>query len=181
MVITEDQLKNSCPGITKKNIDKYLPWLQTILPQYEIDTPLRLQHFIAQVGHESGSFLYYRELASGEAYDTGKLAKNLGNTPEADGDGQKYRGRGCIQVTGKSNYEACSEFLFGDDRLLETPEILELPENGVKAACWFWTYKGLNKLADTDNFNLITKRINGGTNGIDDRFKRLKLAKKYIA
>ncbi len=139
--------------------------------------------FIAQIGHESGQFRYVRELG-GDAYlakyDTGKLAQRLGNTPEADGDGQKYRGRGLIQVTGRANYEACSEALFGDSRLLATPELLEQPVYASMSAGWFWHRAGLNTLADKGDFLTITKRINGGTNGLEDREALYKLALEVL-
>ncbi|MCY1301190.1 hypothetical protein D9M70_507850 [compost metagenome] len=102
-------------------------------------------------------------------YDTGKLAERLGNTPEADGDGQFYRGRGLIQVTGKYNYTMTSIALFRDDRLVREPWLLEEPEWAVQSAGWFWFSKGLNVLADGGEFLRITKIINGGTNGLDER------------
>jgi putative chitinase len=139
---------------------------------YQINTRLRMAAFIAQVGHESGQFRYVRELGGDQylsKYDTGPLAKRLGNTPEADGDGQKYRGRGLIQITGHDNYLACSKALFGDDRLLRTPELLEQAEWAAKSAAWFWNSRNLNVLADAGDFIGITKRINGGTNGLEER------------
>jgi putative chitinase len=172
-MITIQQLKDSMPGITDKNITKYLPELNKSLPANGIVTPLRLSHFLAQVGHESLSFLYYRELASGAAYEG---RKDLGNTEP--GDGVKFRGRGAIQITGRNNYKAVSLFIFNDLRLLDTPELLELPENGIKAACWFWTTRKLNNYADADDLLTITRRINGGTNGLEDRKNRLLKTKK---
>lgn len=177
-MISIQQLRDSMPGISDKNITKYLPELNKSIPAYGINTPLRLAHFLAQVGHETLSFLFYREQASGEAYDTGKLATRLGNTPESDGDGQKYKGRGAIQVTGRSNYLAVSLFIFNDKRLLDHPELLELPEYGIKAACWFWSKNNLNYYADKDDILTITHKINGGTNGLDDRKIRLEKSKR---
>ncbi|PLP87833.1 lysozyme [Pseudomonas sp. FFUP_PS_473] len=140
--------------------------------KYGIVTRLRTAAFIAQIGHESGQLRYVRELG-GDAYlakyDTGTLAQRLGNTPEPDGDGQKYRGRGLIQITGRDNYEACSEALFCDSRLLNAPELLEHPVYACLSAGWFWHRAGLNTLADKGAFVLITKRINGGINGLADR------------
>ncbi|KPC00341.1 Chitinase [Pseudomonas amygdali pv. lachrymans] len=100
-------------------------------------------------------------------YDTGKLAERLGNTPEADGDGQFYRGRGLIQVTGRANYEECGEALGLD--LINHPELLELPQHAAMSAAWFWHRAALNTLADKREFVTITRRINGGTNGLADR------------
>jgi putative chitinase len=136
---------------------------------YEINTPQRQAAFLAQLAHESGEFKYMRELASGAAYDTGPLAKKLGNTPEEDGDGEKYKGRGPIQITGHDNYQKCSMSIYGDERLLDHPELLEQPFDGCMAAGWFWSTYGLNALADQFDFNGITRRINGGENGKADR------------
>lgn len=180
MTINREQLKNTVPLISEKNIEKYLPMLQKYMPQYGIDTLIRIRHFIAQIAHESGSFVYYREISSGAAYDTGAKAVSLGNTPIADGDGQKYKGRGLIQITGKSNYKKCSLALFNDLRLIDHPELLELPEWGTKSACWFWSSRGLNPVADTDNIKRITRIINGGSNGLADRIQFYERAKKYI-
>ncbi len=162
------------------NSARFAMYLEKYMPFYGINTLLRKRHFLAQVAHESGSFRYVSELASGVAYDTGSKAKMLGNTPEADGDGQKYRGRGLIQVTGKSNYKACSIALFGDTRLMDKPELLEQPEWAVKSACWFWWAHGLNRLADTDNIEAVTKRVNGGRNGLVSRKLYYEHAKSVI-
>ena len=148
---------------------RFTPFVIKYMPLFGINTLQRIRHFLAQVAHESGSFVYVREIASGAAYDTGSKAKMLGNTPEKDGDGEKFKGRGLIQITGKANYESCSIALFGDKRLLLTPELLEQPEWAVKSACWFWEKHGLSTIADKDNIELITKKINGGLNGIDSR------------
>lgn len=162
------------------NSARFAPYLEKYMPIYGINTLLRKRHFLAQVAHESGSFQYVREIASGAAYDTGAKAKMLGNTPEADGDGQKYKGRGLIQVTGKANYQACSIALFGDKRLMDKPELLELPEWAAKSACWYWESHGLNKLADTDSIEAVTRRVNGGHNGLDSRKAHYERAKQII-
>jgi len=149
----------------------------------KIDTPKRAAAFLAQVGHESGELRYVRELGSDQylsKYDTGTLAARLGNTPEADGDGQKYRGRGLIQITGRRNYLACSQALFGDDRLLGQPQLLEQPQWACESAAWFWQSNGLNELADKDQFTTITRRINGGLNGLEDRLQVWARAKAVL-
>jgi putative chitinase len=144
------------------------------MSRHRIATPKRIAAFLAQIGHESGQLRYVRELGS-EAYlskyDTGALAARLGNTPAADGDGQKYRGRGLIQITGRDNYRRCSLGLFGDERLLALPELLEQPQWASESAAWFWEQSGLNELADRDQFNSITRRINGGLNGLEGRLQ----------
>ena len=99
----------------------------------------------------------------------------MGNGSEESGDGWKYRGRGIIQITGKSNYAACSKAMFGDERLLETPEILETDKSAiVQSACWFWNKNNLNTYCDKGDFIGLTKRINGGLNGLEDRQSKLK-------
>lgn len=171
MPITREQLVKILP-LSGKRADEMLPGLNEAMDRYKINTRLRIAAFIAQVGHESGQFVYLRELGNNaylSKYDTGTLAKRLGNTPEADGDGQKYRGRGLIQITGTANYLACSKGLFGDDRLLKTPELLEQPRYASLSAAWFWDSRKLNDLADMSAFETITRRINGGINGLAER------------
>ncbi|MDR0510919.1 MAG: hypothetical protein LBH06_07495 [Rikenellaceae bacterium] len=164
----------------KENRVKYLELLNGCMINYGMDTPLRQAAFIAQIGHESASLEHVREIASGAAYDTGRLAASLGNTEAKDGDGQKYKGRGLLQVTGKSNYVKCSRALFDDDRLLDEPHLLEQPRWAVESACWYWWMKGLNELADRQEFVLITRKINGGTNGLKDRTAIYERAKKVL-
>ncbi|MCU1765333.1 glycoside hydrolase family 19 protein [Pseudomonas protegens] len=182
MPITEQQLLQILPN-ARRQAGVFVPALNATMSKYAIITRLRMAAFIAQIGHESGQLLYVRELGSNQylsKYDTGTLAKRLGNTPEADGDGQKYRGRGLIQVTGRANYEACSEALFSDARLLNTPELLETPVYAAMSAGWFWQRAGLNTLADRGDFLTITKRINGGTNGLADREALYERALKVL-
>lgn len=166
-----------------KQAGVFVPGLNATMGKYAIITRLRMAAFIAQIGHESGQLRYVRELGGDTylaKYDTGRLAQRLGNTPEADGDGQKYRGRGLIQVTGRANYQACSEALFGDSRLLNTPELLEQPVYAAMSAGWYWQRAGLNSLADKGDFLAITKKINGGTNGLADREELYERALKVL-
>ncbi|MDT9642569.1 glycoside hydrolase family 19 protein [Pseudomonas protegens] len=182
MTITAQQLLQILPNAGAK-AGVFVPALNAAMSKYAIITRLRIAAFLAQIGHESGQLQYVRELGSNQylsKYDTGTLAKRLGNTPEADGDGQKYRGRGLIQVTGRANYEACSEALFSDARLLNTPELLESPVYAALSAGWFWQRAGLNTLADKGDFLTITKRINGGTNGLADREALYERALKVL-
>ena len=175
MQITKEFLKKVVPYASNTNLDKFLPYLNEWMPKYGIDSKDKICHFIAQIAHESGSFLYVKEIASGKAYDTGRLAKNLGNTPEADGDGQKYKGRGLIQITGTSNYKAISKDWEID--IFNKPELLETPSYAVRSACWFWEKHGLNKLVDSGaTVEKITKIINGGQNGIVERKEFYKKA-----
>lgn len=156
--------------------DKY----KTLLNKSGINTPLRLAHFFAQIDHESGGFKYLAELGSHkylDKYDTGKLAKALGNTPEDDDDGQKYKGRGFIMITGLSNYKELSKATEID--FVKNPQLLEQEVNAMISALWFWNKKGLSSFADKDDIMTITKRINGGYNGLNER-KKLLLKYKQI-
>lgn len=146
--------------------------------EFDINTPLRWCHYLAQIAHESGELRYSEEIASGKAYDTGELAIKLGNTPDADGDGQRFKGRGLIQLTGRANYESYKQYCGFD--VVKQPELLAKPVGAVRSSMWFWKSKGLNELADRDEFTAITKRINGGINGIEDRRKYLTRAKKVL-
>lgn len=169
MPINQQQLLQILPNAGPK-AGVFVPALSIAMARYAIDSRLRIAAFIAQIGHESGQLRYVRELGSDSylaKYDTGQLALRLGNTPEADGDGQLYRGRGLIQVTGRTNYEACGEALGLD--LLAQPQLLEQPDHAAMSAAWFWDRANLNALADKGDFLMITRRINGGTNGLADR------------
>ncbi|AWM90598.1 lysozyme [Pseudomonas sp. 31-12] len=173
MPLTEGQLLKILPN-ARTQAGVFISAFNKAMLRFSINTPKRAAAFLAQVGHESGQLQYVRELGSEQylsKYDTGTLAIRLGNTPEADGDGQKYRGRGLIQITGRDNYRQCSLGLFGDDRLLFLPELLEKPQWAAESAAWFWQQNGLNELADRDQFNSITRRINGGLNGLQDRLQ----------
>ncbi|MGE7992148.1 glycoside hydrolase family 19 protein [Pseudomonas sp. NPDC089554] len=181
-MLTEQQLLQILPN-ARAVAGVFLPALNTAMPCWDIDTPKRVAAFLAQVGHESGQLRYVKELGSDRylaRYDTGTLALRLGNTPQADGDGQRYCGRGLIQVTGYNNYQACSRALFGDERLLAQPQLLEQPRWACESAAWFWQSRGLNALADRGEFNRITRHINGGLNGLDDRLKLWARAREVL-
>lgn len=140
----------------------------------QINTRLRIAAFLAQIGHESGSLVYSKELGGPSYFAKYDGRKDLGNVQI--GDGARFAGRGLIQVTGRTNYAKASQALFGDDRLLKTPELLEQPEWAAKSAVWFWTSRNLNLLADGAQFTDLTKKINGGLNGQEDRKARYQLA-----
>lgn len=177
-MITLDQLRQIIPFAGPRAAVFVVP-INEAMDEFGIDAPARQAAFIAQIAHESGSLRYVRELASGEAYDTGRLAERLGNTPEADGDGQRYRGRGLIQITGASNYRACGLALGLD--LLANPELLEQPNHACRSAAWFWGSRGLNALADAGDFERITRKINGGLNGLADRLAFYQRASEVLA
>lgn len=161
MNITIEQLKQILP-YSGKRADTFILPLNAAMAEFDIDNPLRQSAFIAQIGHESGSLRYVRELATGTAYE---WRKDLGNTQA--GDGVKFKGRGLIQITGRANYKQISE-AFGID-FLELPELLETPENATRSAAWWWQTHNLNTLADQKLFDKITRVINGGTNGQEER------------
>lgn len=152
----------------------YAPLLDSAMREFDINTPARQASFLSQVGHESGQLRYVRELASGAAYDG---RKDLGNTQP--GDGERYRGRGLIQITGRDNYIAAMMAL--DVDVLEHPELLETPVLACRSAAWFWKSHGLNELADAGDQVKVTRRINGGTNGLADRLALFDVAKRVLA
>ncbi|KAA8689550.1 Glycoside hydrolase, family 19 [Pseudomonas caricapapayae] len=165
MPITTHQLLKILPNAGQK-AGVFAPVLNTAMSKYQIVTSLRIAAFIAQVGHESGQLRYVREIWGPTPQQLGyEGRKDLGNT--VPGDGSKYRGRGLIQVTGRANYEACGEALGLD--LINHPELLELPDHAAMSAAWFWDRAKLNTLADKGDLLQITRRINGGTNGLADR------------
>lgn len=151
-------------GVRTSTVQVFVPYLNTYCNRYEINTPIRIAAFLAQIGHESGRFAYLEEVASGRAYEG---RKDLGNTQP--GDGVRYKGRGLIQLTGKSNYMQLSKDVGID--FVAQPELLSLPEFAVMSACWYWNKHKLNSLADKGLFRDITKKINGGYNGLEDREK----------
>ena len=171
-MITKELILGIMPNA--KNVDAFLPYLISGCNTYEINTTKRQNAFLAQIAHESGEFKYVKELASGDEYEG---RKDLGNI--SIGDGVRYKGRGLIQITGRANYLAASKALSID--FVEHPELLETIPYAVLSACWFWQSHGLNELADNDNFIKITRRINGGTNGLVyrqaywDRAKKLNI------
>lgn len=149
---------------------------KTLLNGYHINTPLRLAHFLAQIDHESGGFKYLTELGNKAYFDKYEWRKDLGNTQK--GDGYKFRGRGYIQVTGRYNYLALSKDTGID--FVNNPDLLATEVNAILSACWFWSKKGLNSLADKDDLVGITKRVNGGLTGLEDRRKKLAKWKAII-
>lgn len=170
--MTAAQLKEIALYASDKNIAMYLPMLEEAMAKYHIDTPLRQAHFLAQIIHESGSFQYTVELDSGLAYE---YRADLGNTQR--GDGPLYKGRGFIQLTGRSNYAYYG--LAVNEDLLAHPDLVAT-KYPADVSGWFWANHSLNALADADNVNAITRMINGGYNGLQDRIFYLQRAKAAI-
>jgi putative chitinase len=184
----------------KLSDEKLVTWhaaLASTLPEYYVNSEVRVAMFLAQTTHESADFTALHENLNYSAkglmttwpkrFDSAKAeacarkpeliantvyANRMGNGDEASGDGWKYRGRGILQITGHDNYLQFSKDTFGDDRILSTPDYLENEEYAVKSACWFWKRNHLNDLTDKNDMVNVTKRINGGTHGIDDRQAR---------
>ena len=132
MTLSGKELKFIAPSTNAAACNIYPILLCELMPKYDINTTQRVQCFLSQLAHESGCFVYTREIASGIAYE-GRA--DLGNTQP--GDGKKFKGRGLIQITGRNNYKECSRALFGDDRLLTNPALLEEPRYATESACWF--------------------------------------------
>lgn len=177
MPITAQQLLQILPNAGQR-VGVFVPVLNTAMQRYQIVGSKRMAAFIAQIGHESGQLVYVREIWGPTPAQRGyEGRKDLGNT--VAGDGFKYRGRGLIQVTGRANYAACGEALGVD--LVNQPELLEQPQYACMSAAWYWAIKGLNTLADTGDFERITRRINGGLNGQADRLKLWSKATAVLA
>ncbi len=177
MPITEQQLLQILPN-AGRNAGAFVSVLNTAMGRYGIVGTLRVAAFIAQVGHESGQLRYVREIWGPTAQQLGYEGRaDLGNTVK--GDGSKFRGRGLIQITGRANYAACGEALGLD--LINQPELLEQPQHAAMSAAWFWSTRGLNTLADQRDFAKITRRINGGLTGQDDRLALYDRALKVLA
>lgn len=177
MSITEQQLLRILPNAGRQ-AGVFVSVLNTAMSKYGIVTVPRIAAFIAQIGHESSQLRHVREIWGPTAQQAGYEGRaDLGNTMK--GDGSKFRGRGLIQITGRANYAACGEALALD--LVNHPELLEQPQHASMSAAWFWKMKGLNDLAERGQILTITRRINGGLNGIDDRLELWKKAQAVLA
>ena len=194
MMNLREVLKNHAK---EANIAKYADLLAELMPKYEIDTPLRQRHFLAQLLHESGGLSAVRENLNYSAdgllktfpkyFPTNALAvqyarqpelianqayaNRMGNGTVASGDGWRFIGRGLIQTTGRTGYARTSQALFGDDRLLTQPHLLEEPRHAVESACYFWKANNINRFADKNDIVAVTFAINGGINGLAERKK----------
>ena len=177
--LTLEQLQTAIPAATKNNLRNFLNPINDALARYDICTRMRAAHFLCQIAWESGSLRYTEEIASGAAYDTGKLAAALGNTPQADGDGQRYKGRGLIQVTGRANYKLYGIVIGKDmeDASQRNWLLLREPHYAADSAGWFWKSHHLNELADFDEHTQITRIINGSTATAKKRLPFLRNAK----
>ncbi|MBE9014190.1 glycoside hydrolase family 19 protein [Pseudanabaenaceae cyanobacterium LEGE 13415] len=171
--ISIDRLLEIAPHADRDRVTSLLPHLLLTMGMYEINTPMRQAHFLAQLIHESGSFNYLEEIDPGD-YLEGRT--DLGNTQP--GDGRRFKGRGLIQITGRSNYQACGEALGVD--LIEAPTRLAEYDLACFSAGWFWCKNEINPHADRDNVERVTRIINGGLNGFDDRKYYLAAARDIL-
>jgi len=201
---TEDAVHHLIPKV--KNFEEWYTNLGDILPEYDIDTPKRVAAFMAQCGHESGGFTLMQENLNysakglrgtfGKYFPNDEVAKlyerkpqmianrvygnRMGNGDEASGEGWYFRGRGIIQITGKNNYTKCSQSLFESNVLVENPDLLLESEYAIHSACWFWSAARLNELSDIGDIKTMTKRINGGFIGLEDRINHYNHAIKIL-
>ena len=169
-------LQGIMTAASPRDVATYWAPLEQTMRRYGIDTALRRSHFLAQVGHESGALRYEEELASGEAYER---RADLGNTEP--GDGPRFKGRGLIQLTGRANYAAYGAARGIDLTTGDAPRrIATDPELAADVAGWFWQSRKLNARADADDIRAVTRRINGGYNGLADRIEYLRRAKFFL-
>ncbi|MBO0724435.1 MAG: hypothetical protein J2P52_02450 [Blastocatellia bacterium] len=170
------------PRLPQAKRELYLPFINKIMEIYEIDTPLRASAFLAQIAHESAELRFMEELwgptAQQKKYEPpSDVATALGNTQP--GDGFRYRGRGPIQITGRANYKKYGDKLGVD--LVGNPDLAATPQYAFSTAGLFWKSNGLNELADVQDFITITRRINGGLTGLQDRQKYYEIAKNTLS
>ena len=200
---TIDQLKEIFHGAKEENLDKFCDALNEAMNEFEINTLQREAMFLAQCGHESGMFSavsenlnykaetltkvfpkYFRDVNPDDfAKQPEKIANRvyasrMGNGDEESGDGYRYRGRGLIQLTGKSNYTRCGEALGKD--LTTDSDYLSTPEGAARSAAWFFQENGCNETADADDVVKTTKIINGGTIGLEERTELYNKAKSVL-
>jgi predicted chitinase len=178
MNVTEADISRLAPRAKAEIILPIIAALPAALATYAINTPLRFCHFIAQAAHETGGFTLLNE-AGGSVYferhygsDTA-VGRRLGNSQP--GDGARYHGRGIFQLTGRANYAVFGEKL--GLNLISQPELAAVPATSLAIACLYWASRGLNRFADADDVVEITRRINGGQNGLAERKRYLVLAK----
>jgi len=160
--VTLDELARIVPQVAPDRLAGYVAPLNEALAKAGIDTPLRKAAFIAQLVVESDSFRTFEEYASGRAYE-GRA--DLGNV--APGDGERYKGRGAIQVTGRHNYESVSAYLGID--FVAQPELMATPENAFETAAWYWQSRNLNAVSDSGSIESVSRIVNGGTHGLLQR------------
>lgn len=168
--MTADELRQVMP-YSAGRVDAFVQPLTDAMAEFAINTTRRRAAFLAQVAHESGELRFLRELSDGKQYEG---RGDLGN--DQPGDGPRYKGGGLLQITGRANYRAAGAEL--SVPLEANPTLIETPPVAARTAAWFWDLKGLNELADADKFGEITRRINGGYTGLDERLRYWLTARK---
>jgi len=167
----------ACTGARIDRAREWLPHIEAAMAEFGINTPLRRAAFLAQIGHESGGLHWTTELWGPSIGQSNyEHRDDLGN--KLPGDGFKFRGRGLLQITGRSNYLATGKALGFD--LIANPEKLAEPELASRSAAWWWKNHGCNEFADREQFVLLTRRINGGVNGLEDRQRLYEAAKAVL-
>ena len=180
-MLTDAQLKAIMPNMPAARRALFLPALNRTLQTYTLHNRLRAAAFLGQLAHESGEFRYMEEIWGPTAQQLryeppSTLATRLGNTQP--GDGKRFRGRGPIQITGRANYKRYGDLL--GLNLVGQPELVASPGVGLSAAGMFWRTNGLNALAELQDYREITRRINGGYNGWEERLRYYELAKRVL-
>lgn len=181
-MLSESQLRQIMPNLSAARLAPLLPHLNGAMAEYGINTPARAAAFVAQLAHESGEFRWMEEIwgptSAQRRYEPATdLSKQLGNVQP--GDGRRFKGRGPIQLTGRANYQRFGKLLGVD--LVAAPERAAAPDVAFRIAALYWANRGLNELADAQNFREITRRINGGFNGLADRLKYFERARAVLA
>ena len=203
-MITDALIAATMPASTRAQRVLYGPHLQEVCARYQINTPRRIAHFLAQIGVESG---WLRRVEENLTYSAVRLtqvwprrfptieiatpyaghperlanlvyADRMGNGPPASGDGYRFRGRGLKQLTGRRNYEACGAAL--GVPLVTQPDLLTTPKLAALSAGWFWDANRINRLADIDDVGAVTRVVNGGTNGLDERQEAYRRAIQHL-
>ncbi|MBE7178991.1 MAG: glycoside hydrolase family 19 protein [Mucilaginibacter polytrichastri] len=177
MTVTPEQLKRILSPVRydDEKLKDITEALNKTLEWYSINTPLRVTHFLAQVLHESGGFRYQEEIASGAAYEG---RQDLGNTQP--GDGKRYKGRGWIQLTGRANYTSAGKDF--KQPFVDNPVLAGQFPWAALLSGWFWNKRKLNDLADKDDIEAVTRKVNGlKMNGLEDRKMWLKKAKEVLS
>jgi putative chitinase len=179
MNITADELQRIMPACTSEHAQRFAQPLSDCMLEFFIDTGSRMCCFLAQIAHESMQLACTREIWGPTAQQLGYEGRiDLGNVQS--GDGERFMGRGLIQITGRANYQRCSRALFRDERLLDSPELLEEPVAAARSAGWFWALRGLNRYADSNDFEAITLRVNGSLRTLAERREFLERARAVV-
>jgi putative chitinase len=202
-MITKDQLKSNFPHAREDILNSIVENMSELGDKYDINTPIRLAHFLAQTAHESGGFRvieenlnysaeglerifakYFRELDASEYAHKPEMIANvvyanrMGNGDTESGDGYRFRGRGLIQLTGRDNYSAMASDL--EVQVDDIVGYLATADGALESAAWFWQKNGINQIADNDDVVSVTKKVNGGTIGLEERQKHTEDLKQIL-